>query len=124
MGYGTIAPMRTVRTESTQIGADGMKGAWAAGRTPDIEIEMGREAFGAKGVTAAKGAGLAGKAAGTKAAAGGTIWTGKSLGLGLGLGLGAWGSAIVALVGATAIYGYLRSRKAEKEQSDEEAELR
>ncbi len=61
-------------------------------------------------------------AAGAKAATvGSAIFSGK--GLGLGLGLGAWGPVILGIVGAAAVYGYVRSRKAENTQSDEEIEL-
>ena len=116
--------------------------------------EVEREGVAAKaGVTAKTGAAAkvgAGKAAtavapvaqantvaaqglGTKAAtvgkvsvgtkiAGGTIWTGK--GLGLGLGLGVWGPVILGVVGAGAVYAYMKSRDIEAAQSDEEVELR
>jgi len=60
---------------------------------------------------------------GTKIA-GGTIWTGKGLGLGLGLGLGVWGPVILGVVGAGAVYAYMKSRDIEAAQSDEEVELR
>ncbi len=97
----------------------------------------GKGAAGAKGViagkgaAAGKGAGMAVKAAGgeptlvtagAKAAmTGGGVWTGK--GLGLGLGLGGWGAIILGVLGAAAIYGYVKSRRAEKAQSNEEGEL-
>lgn len=42
-------------------------------------------------------------------------------GIGLGLGLGVWGTALVGVLGATAAYGYYRSRKIEQELSAEEA---
>lgn len=113
-----------VAREAAAKGAATAKGAAA-----------GKGAAGAKGViagkgaAAGKGAGMAAKAAGgdptvmsagAKAATGG-IWTGK--GLGLGLGLGGWGAVILGVVGAAAIYGYVKSRRAEKAQSNEEGEL-
>ncbi len=89
------------------------------------------------GTAAATPAATGGAAAGTKAAAlgagkvaagakvaGGTIWTGKGLALGLGLGLGAWGPVILGVVGAGAVYAYMKSRDMEAAQSDEEVELR
>ncbi|ARJ67979.1 magnetic particle specific iron-binding protein [Magnetospirillum sp. ME-1] len=80
-------------------------------------------------VAAAQGAGTkvalgAGKAAAGAKVVGGTIWTGKGLGLGLGLGLGAWGPIILGVVGAGAVYAYMKSRDIESAQSDEEVELR
>ena len=85
----------------------------------------------AKGAAATKGmmaskAGMAGSAGSATAAnaAGGTMWTGKGLSLGLGLGLGAWGPVILGVIGGAAVYGYVRSRKAEKVQSEEELELK
>ena len=118
---------------------------------PEIEAEAAaaKAATGAKGAVASKGAvaktaGVVTKgatanaattgtkvaaAAGTKAVAAGakvgagTIWTGKSLSLGLGLGLGAWGPLIVGAIGAVAVYGYVRSRKAKVVESDDELAL-
>lgn len=55
------------------------------------------------------------------AAPGGAVVAGK--GLGLGLGLGIWGPLILGVVGAAAIYGYVRSRKAENAQAEEEIDL-
>jgi hypothetical protein len=101
----------------------------------EVEAEMTRQLAVAKGGAGAKaaaaGAGKAamvGKGAGAAKAAGGTIWTGKGLSLGLGLGLGAWGPILLGAVAAVAVYGYVRSRRAEKALSDkavsdEETEL-
>jgi hypothetical protein len=41
----------------------------------------------------------------------GTIWKGTGMSLGLGLGLGAWGPVILAGIGASAAYGYWRSKR-------------
>ncbi|MEE8393363.1 MAG: hypothetical protein V3R66_03390 [Rhodospirillales bacterium] len=74
-----------------------------------------------QGASALKGM-TAKTAAGSKAAtAGSAIFSGK--GLGLGLGLGGWGPVILGIVGAAAVYGYIRSRNVENAQSDEELEL-
>ena len=62
---------------------------------------------------AAKVAGGANFAKGAATSA--TIWNGSGLSLGLGLGLGIWGPVIVAGIGATAMYGYIRSRREEAE---------
>lgn len=47
-------------------------------------------------------------------------WSSK--GLGLGLGMGVWGFALLGGVSALAVYGYVRSRKTEAEQSSKEQE--
>ncbi|MBF0255421.1 MAG: hypothetical protein HQL47_02945 [Gammaproteobacteria bacterium] len=67
----------------------------------------------ATGVTQAATAGktLAAGSAAKTVAASGTIWKGTGLSLGLGLGLGAWGPVILAGVGASAAYGYWRSKR-------------
>ena len=61
------------------------------------------------------------KAATVKTSAAGGAFAGKTLGLGL--GLGAWGPVALGLIGAAAVYGYVRSRKAEQSQTEEELEL-
>lgn len=110
-----------------------------AGVEVEAEAAAAKAAGGAKTGAAAKTAGTAGKVVGTKTAAAGTgvaktaaagakvgagtIWTGKGLSLGLGLGLGAWGPIILGAVAAAAVYGYVRSRKAENVQTDEELAL-
>ena len=53
---------------------------------------------------------------------GGPILAGK--GLGLGLGLGPWGPIILGVVGAAAIYAYIKTLQTDVAQSDEEVELR
>ncbi len=75
------------------------------------------------GVAAATKTGIAGATAVKTAAATGTIWNGTGLSLGLGLGLGVWGPAILAGVGAAAVYGYVKKRKGLDELSDEDIEL-
>nr|CAM74035.1 magnetosome protein Mms6 [Magnetospirillum gryphiswaldense MSR-1] len=40
------------------------------------------------------------------------------------MGLGAWGPLILGVVGAGAVYAYMKSRDIEAAQSDEEVELR
>jgi hypothetical protein len=65
-----------------------------------------------KAAMAGKGASVGVKAGGTaKALTGGSIWTGKGLGLGLGLGLGPWATVALGVLGAVAVYGYLRNRE-------------
>ena len=77
------------------------------------------------GAKVAAGAGKAGLGGGAGAkVVGGSLWTGKGLGLGLGLGLGAWGPVIIGVVGAAAVYAYMKSRDIEALQNDEEVELR
>ena len=44
-----------------------------------------------------------------------TVLKGNSLGLGLGLGM--WGTALLGGLAVVAVYGYVRSRKLEKEQN-------
>jgi len=61
------------------------------------------------------------KAATVKSSAAGGAFAGKTLGLGL--GLGAWGPIALGVIGAVAVYGYVRSRKAEQSQTEEELEL-
>jgi hypothetical protein len=63
---------------------------------------------------------LKGAATKTAPAAGG-LFTGKALGLGLGMGV--WGPIILGALGAAAIYGYVRSRRAENAQAEEEIDL-
>ena len=73
-----------------------------------------------KGAAILKGA--AAKSVATKAApAGGALLAGK--GLGLGLGIGALGPIILGAVGAAAIYGYVKSRKVETAQAEEEMDI-
>jgi hypothetical protein len=116
------------------VAAKGLAGGAVAAKTVALQ-GVAAEAGAAEGAmmtglgTAGKGAGgkaaasLVGAASGSgKAAAAGTIWTGKGLSLGLGLGLGVWGPVILGVVGAGAVYGYVRSRKAEKEQADMETD--
>lgn len=88
----------------------------------------GKAALAAKGgvagkaVAAGKGAGTAAKAGGlAKAATGGTMWTGK--GIGLGLGLGGWGLVALGVVGALAVYGYVRSRQNGFDQTETDLEI-
>ncbi len=114
--------------------------AATAGFVGEIENEAVREALTAKGATAGKaalaakggaagkavaagkGAGAAAKAGGVaKAATGGTMWTGK--GLGLGLGLGGWGLVALGVVGALAVYGYVRSRQNGFDQTETDLEI-
>ncbi|MBF0251963.1 MAG: magnetic particle specific iron-binding protein, partial [Alphaproteobacteria bacterium] len=110
--------------------AAGAKGAGAA--TAKVAGTKAAGATVAKGaavktVAAKVGAGAAAAAsnAGTVTAKGaasnGAILAGK--GLGLGLGIGVWGPVALGIVGAAAVYGYLRSRKAENGQAAEEADL-
>ncbi|MEG3620041.1 hypothetical protein V5T82_16370 [Magnetovibrio sp. PR-2] len=61
------------------------------------------------------------QAATMKPVAAGGAFAGKSLGLGL--GIGAWGPIALGVIGAAAVYSYMRSRKAEVDQSEEEQEL-
>ena len=63
----------------------------------------------------------AAKATAAKTSSASSAFAGKSLGLGLGVGV--WGPVILGVLGAAAIYGYIRSREAEASQSDEEMEL-
>nr|CAX83781.1 uncharacterized protein [uncultured bacterium] len=111
------------------------KGAVAGAAKAEVEREAVREALaaktaaagkaaggaGAKGVAAKGAAGAAAGAAGNagtgtvckigaaKTAAGKAIWAG---GLGLGLSSGAWMAIGVGALGALAVYGYMRRRKA------------
>ena len=110
----------------------GAKAMAAGGGAKGAGMAAGAKAAGAKAV-GAKAAGAA--TTGTGAAAAGTTLTGATAGastkaasvggflsagkgLGLGLGLGIWGPVILGVVGAAAIYGYVRSRNAEKDQED------
>jgi len=67
-------------------------------------------------------AGISKSGAGAKVA-GGALLSGKGFGLGLGLGLGPWGPILLGVVGAAAVYGYIKSRQVEARQSDGEIEL-
>ena len=77
----------------------------------------------AKAASGKAAVGMAGVAGSAKAAAGSTIWTGSGWSLGLGLGLGPWGPAILGLLGVTAVYGYLRKRRSQRSETDDEIEL-
>ena len=77
----------------------------------------------AKAASGKAAIGMAGAAGSAKAAAGSTIWTGSGWSLGLGLGLGPWGPAILGLLGMTAVYGYLRKRRSQRSETDDEIEL-
>jgi len=72
-------------------------------------------------ITAQKGAIVMKSAASKAAPAGGAFFAGK--GLGLGLGIGVWGPVILVAVGTAAVYGYVRSRRAENAQAEEEIDL-
>lgn len=72
-------------------------------------------------MTAQQGAAALKGVAAKTAPVGGAVFAGK--GLGLGLGLGVWGPVILGVVGAAAVYGYVRSRNAENAQTDEEIEV-
>ncbi|MEO5342691.1 MAG: hypothetical protein H7842_05030 [Gammaproteobacteria bacterium SHHR-1] len=98
-------------TGAKTAGAATAKSAAAASTAP-AALKMQTVAM----TTTTPAAAAAGKtaAAGTAAksvATGGTIWKGTSLSLGLGMGLGVWGPVILAGVGASAAYGYWRSRR-------------
>lgn len=123
--------------------AAALKGVAAEGI--DLEAEFAREVATAKGAAAGAGAKAVTAGAGVKGAgaaatgakamgaaatgakassAGGFLSAGKGLGLkGLGLGLGVWGPVLLGLVAAAAIYGYIRSRHAGHDSSDQEVEL-
>jgi hypothetical protein len=125
----------TAKVGAGKVGAAKAGAAPAAAQSQAVAAQGG----GAK-VVAAQGGGakvVAAQGAGAKAAAvgvgkvgvgakavGGTIWSGKGLALGLGMGLGAWGPLILGVVGAGAVYAYMKSRDIEAAQSDEEVELR
>jgi hypothetical protein len=133
-GNAPAAMAREIENEAAVTKATGTKGAAkAAGGTKAGAVKSTVGAGKAKGLGVAlktgtgqtavtKGAaGLAAKS--TVGATGGAAVAAKGLGLGLGLGLGAWGPIFLGLAAAAVAYGYLRSRKAEKELSDEEIEL-
>ncbi len=99
----------------------------------EIEGEALRQAMAAKGgagtkalaagkAAAAKGAGVA------KAGSGGAFFSGKGLGLGAGLGLNGWGPVIVGVIGAIALYAYLKSRQNDSgagiDQSETDLEIK
>lgn len=116
----------------------GTKGATAA--IGEVEREGmvakagGAKAMGAKIAPAAKAnavalpgtggkvvAGIGKSGAGAKVA-GGAMLSGKGFSLGLGLGLGPWGPIILGVVGAAAVYAYLKSRHIEAQLSDGDVE--
>jgi hypothetical protein len=108
----------------------GKTGSWlvlkpAAGMTATKALAGSAVVAKAGGTAAAKSAAITMPTATAvkTAAAGGTIWKGTGLSLGLGLGLGAWGPAILAGIGATAVYGYWKNKKELAAMSDEEIEL-
>ncbi|CDK99611.1 Magnetosome protein Mms6 [Magnetospirillum gryphiswaldense MSR-1 v2] len=123
----------TAKVGAGKVGA-GKVGAAKAGAAPAAAQGAGTKVVAAQGagtkVVAAQGAGAkaaavgVGKVGAGAKAVGGTIWSGKGLALGLGMGLGAWGPLILGVVGAGAVYAYMKSRDIEAAQSDEEVELR
>jgi hypothetical protein len=104
---------------ATKVGSVGKAAAAPVAQTKAVAAQ----GVAAQGAGAKTAAGIGKASAGAKVV-GGTIWTGKGLGLGLGLGLGVWGPVILGVVGAGAVYAYLKSRDIEAAQSDEEVELR
>ena len=108
-----------------KVGAAKAGAAPAAAQTQAVAAQgAGTKVVAAQGVgTKAAAVGVGKVGVGAKAV-GGTIWSGKGLALGLGMGLGAWGPLILGVVGAGAVYAYMKSRDIEAAQSDEEVELR
>ncbi len=83
----------------------------AATVAPTLKMQTVAMTTTTPAATAAAGKAATAGTVAKSAAAGGTIWKGTGLSLGLGLGLGAWGPVILAGVGASAAYGYWRSRR-------------
>nr|CAJ30096.1 magnetosome protein Mms6 [Magnetospirillum gryphiswaldense MSR-1]CAM78005.1 magnetosome protein Mms6 [Magnetospirillum gryphiswaldense MSR-1] len=108
---------------TAKVGA-GKVGAAKAGAAPAAAQGAGTKVVAAQGAGAKAAAVGVGKVGAGAKAVGGTIWSGKGLALGLGMGLGAWGPLILGVVGAGAVYAYMKSRDIEAAQSDEEVELR
>ncbi|OAN46295.1 magnetic particle specific iron-binding protein Mms6 [Magnetospirillum moscoviense] len=115
----------TAKVGAGKVGAAKAGAAPAAAQTQAVAAQgAGTKVVAAQGAgakAAAVGVGKVGVGAKT---VGGTIWSGKGLALGLGMGLGAWGPLILGVVGAGAVYAYMKSRDIEAAQSDEEVELR
>ena len=127
---GVAAKTGAGKAGAAKTGA-GKAGVAKAGAAPAAAQTQAGVAQGAgTKVIAAQGAGTKAAAVGVgkvgvgAKAVGGTIWSGKGLALGLGMGLGAWGPLILGVVGAGAVYAYMKSRDIEAAQSDEEIELR
>ena len=115
------AAVGEVEREAVAAKAGGTK-VLAAKMAPAAQVKVAAlPAAGSKAALGVGKAGAGGKLAGGKIL-GGPILAGK--GLGLGLGLGPWGPIILGVVGAAAIYAYIKTLQTDVAQSDEEVELR
>ncbi|MEO5342969.1 MAG: hypothetical protein H7842_06465 [Gammaproteobacteria bacterium SHHR-1] len=108
------ASTTTAKVASSAASAKASGAAIAKASAPLVKAQT--IAFNAAPAATAGSATAAQTAAATSAtvkgvATGGTIWKGTGLSLGLGLGLGAWGPVLVAGIGASAAYGYWRSKR-------------
>ena len=122
---GVVSPAVTVG-EAEREGIMAKAGATKAGGTKVLAAKIAPAAQANSVVMPGTGgkvvAGIGKSGAGAKLA-GGAMLSGKGFSLGLGLGLGPWGPIILSVVGAAAVYGYIKSRQVEAQQSDQEIEL-
>lgn len=123
---GVAPSAAAVVGEAEREGVMAKAGATKAGGTKVLAAKIAPAAQANSVVLPGTGgkvvAGIGKSGAGAKVA-GGALLSGKGFSLGLGLGLGPWGPIILGVVGAAAVYGYIKSRQVEALQSDEEVEM-